>query len=487
MLKWRASRAVAWSGGDLLLRQGVQFAAMLILARLLAPADFGVVAILALFIGIGSVLADGGFTAALIQRQDADHADESTVFWCNLVLSAAMALALVLSAPWLSTYLQVPVLKSLAWMGGLVVLTSALGAVHVALLAKRMDFQTQAKAGGAAALISCTLAVVLALRGHGVWALAWQAVTMSAINTLLLWRFHRWRPLVVWRVDSLRKLGSFGAFHLGSTLMEVIYSRLYALLLGRSWGLGAVGYYNNADYLRQLPANLLGAMVGRVALPVFASVGNERALLKRGMQLSLRVMMLVNAPLMLAGVVLAEPVILALLGSQWKPTIPVFQVLCLATVLYPLHLLNINLLLGRGHARLVFRLEVIKKILGTVLLLLGVQYGVLGIAWSQVIFSVAAFGINAFYAQSLIGYSGLAQIRDCLPSLILATGSSALLLGLYYMFPAPSLLMLVALACIGTAVYLAGHMAARTDAWRDAMEIGRSFCSFGTTGAAQIK
>lgn len=471
MLKRRAVGAVAWGSSELLARQGIQFIARLLLARLLVPEDFGLVAVLALFVGIGAVLADGGLAVALIQRRDTDHQDESTVFWTNLALGIVLTLGFVFLAPLIAAYLSQPQLTLLAQVNALAILFGSFGSVHVALLSKRIDFRTQAVAGGIAAFFSCAVALLLAWSGHGVWALVWQSVVMSALQSAMLWWMHRWRPLFVFHFASLRRLGGFSLYHLGSTLIEVFYARLYALLLGRSVGTAAVGYYANADAIRSMPSSFIGGLVGRVALPMFSAEAAEPARLRRGLQLALRTSMLLNAPLMLAGVALAEPLVDVLLGRQWAPTVPLVQALCVAGVFFPLHLLNLHVLMAKGHADLMFRVEVAKKVVGLALLFAGLPFGAIGVAWSQVAFSFVAIVINTHYSKRLLDYGMAPQLRDCAAPVFAGIVAAVVAFLLVGDWSASAQARLFVLSMLGAAIYVIVLAMVRADVLREAFAL----------------
>ena len=474
MLKRRAFVATLWSGGDIVLRQGLQFSVTIMLARLLSPADFGIVAMLALFTGVASVLMDGGFSAALIQRQGVDHADESTVFWCNLGIAILLALVLFLAAPAIAYFYRTPVLVPLTRLMALVVVLGALGAIHSTLLTKQLDFRTQAKAGVVAALVSGIVAIAMAWRGYGVWALAVQAVAMAAVMTAMLWWLHAWRPAWKFSRASVRNLFGFGGYHLGSSLLEVLYARFYTLLVGRLFGARDLGLYNNAETTRQMPAGFFGSLLARVALPMFSSAAHDTAVLRRGVQLSIRGIMLVSTPVMLGIAALAEPLVLLLFGRQWLPAVSILRVLCLAGVLYPLHAINLQALMAQGHSRLMFRLELAKKAIGIVLILAGAWFGVMGIAWSQVAFSVVALAINTGYTRKLIGYGATAQLRDLAPSLLAAILMSGVIHVTSRFWSAPPWLELGVLVPVGMLVYLALVWRSRMDAFSEVMALLRS-------------
>ncbi len=470
-MKRQALFATLWSGTDILLRQGVQFIATLVLARLLVPADFGVIAMLAVFTGLASVLADAGLSVALIQRQDADHDDESTVFWITLLIGVAMAACMALAAPLIARFYQAPEAEPLTRYMALSIVVSAAGAIHFALLSKRLEFHKQALAGGIAAVVSGAAAIVLALRGFGVWALATQAVLMTVLTTTLLWLINPWRPATVLSRTSLRKLSGFGGFHLANSFLEVAYVRLYVVCVGRIFGAEQLGYYANADTARQMPATLLGGLISRVALPMFARAGHDPAMLRRGLQLGVRMTMLLMAPVVAAMVVLAQPLIEVLFGRQWLPAAPLLQVMALAVLLFPIHALNLQALMAQGHAGLMFRLEVAKKTLGLGFLLIGLIYGMAGIVWSQVAHSCVALVINTHYTRRFLRYGALAQFTDAAPPLLSAALAACLAMAVDARVPLSPAWRLGGLCAVGAVGYLLALVFLGRETWRDAVAL----------------
>lgn len=466
-MKRQALIATFWSAGDAFSRQGLQFATTLVLARLLTPADFGVIAMVAVFIGIAAVLADGGLSVALIQRQDVDHDDESTVFWCNLAVGIALSALLACAGQLLADFYREPRLQAVAGAMSLVLVASAAGAIHFALLCKRLDFRTQAVAGGVAAVLSAIVAITMALLGYGVWALVAQAIVSASATTAMLWWLHPWRPARLFKWTSVRKLASFGGYHMASTLMEAAYVRLYGLLAGRLFGARALGYYANAENTRQLPASLLASLVARVALPMLAKAQCDPVLVRRSLQLSIRLMMLLYAPAMLAMAALAEPLVEVLYGPQWIPAAHLLQILAIAGLLYPLHMINLQALMAQGHAKRMFRLELVKKALGVALLLAGAQYGLVGIAWSQALHSLLALGINAHYSRRWFGYGVLSQLRDAAPPILAATAAAALVLPFVHAWDWPPLARLAGLLSLGGSAYLLIVVAVQAHAWTE--------------------
>lgn len=480
VLQRRALDAATWSGADLLFRQGLQFLAMLVLARLVAPDDFGTVAVLGVFVAIGAVMVDGGLSTALIQRQDIDHTDESTVFWLNAVVGLTLAGLLALAAAPLSNFFAQPALRHLTLAAALTVMVSALGAVHTALLVKKLDFRTQLYAGAAAAVLSGLLSIAMALNGYGAWALAAQMLGMATLSTAFLWLMHRWRPAPVLSLTSAKKLLGFGSFVLVANLIDTLYSRVPAILIGRYIGLPELGYYERADSTKQLPASLLTGILGRVTLPLLSEAAHDPVRLRHGIQAAIRGLMLINLPMMLGFAALAEPLIVTVFGEVWRPAVMPFQILCIAAALWPMHLININALLAQGHARLVLKLEVPKKILGLAMLIIGMFFGIEGIAWSQVAFSIAALGINSHYTNRLVGYGLSHQLMDIVMPCVVATVMAGALHWLARILAMNDALKLMSLAVLGGVFYITVIFLAKPPALLEIISIWRTRHTGGT-------
>ncbi len=425
MMREKALSATAWSAADIVLRQGVQFAISIVLARLLTPEEFGTVALLYLFVGIASAFAEGGLTSALIQRQDATIEDESTIFWLNMGVGLLMALLFWLSGPAIAALYGIPVLTPLSGIMALTVLAGAAGGVQRALFTKALDFRPLMLAGVTSVLVSGAVAIWLAGTGYGVWALAAQALVSAVATTLVLWLASRWRPRLAFSLASAQRLFSFSGYMLASALLEITYSRLYTVLIGKLYGVRELGFYNRADTTAQFPSGILNGIVGRVAFPLFSRMAEEPARLGANLKRALQGVMLVNAPAMLGLAAVAEPLVLVLFGEQWRPAAPFLQVLCLVGLMMPFHMLNLQALMGLGRSDLFFRLEVIKKAISIAILLAAAGFGAIAVAWGMVAAGVLCCFVNAHYSGRLLGYGAAAQLRDTMPVMAAAGAMAA--------------------------------------------------------------
>lgn len=420
MMKQKEVSAIFWSAVDIILRQGLQFCITIILARILSPKEFGIIALLYLFTGIASALVDSGFSAALIQRQDITHTDESTVFWFNLATGLFISIILAGFSPIIASFFNLSILEPLVQVLSLNILISAVGSVHGTLLNKRLDFKSQLKTGAYSTIISGALAIYGASIGVGVWALAIQTIAASIVTTVSLWSFCKWRPKFIFSLSSATRLFRFGGYLLASGILEILYNRIYSLLIGKFYGPEELGFYNRADSTRQLPGGILAGFLSRVTYPIYSSTANDKDGLKNLVKISLCSIMLINVPMMLGLAVVSKPLTLLLFGSQWLPIVPVLQILCIGGIFLPMHVINLNVLMSLGHSRLFFRIEIIKKIFGSLFIILGTFYGIIGIAWSQAIFGIIAVFINAYYTRKHLDYGAISQLYDLFPTFLIS-------------------------------------------------------------------
>jgi len=419
--------SVIWSAVDVVLRQGMQFLILIVLARILAPEDFGVIALLALFVGIAGIFVDGGFSSALIQRQNVTRIDESTVFYFNLAMGVAASLTLCFAAPSIAGLFEKPVIEPLIYAMALNVFINAFGSIHTTLLTKEMNFKLIAKVSGAASFLSGMLAIVLAVKGFGVWSLALQTLAASLVSTVLLWSWHAWRPVLSFSCHSLRSFFRFGGYLMIVGIIDTLHTNLYSVLIGKFYPIQEVGYYDRAQKTQLLPVNLIMLVINRVAFSAFSSVAEERERLAQAFRKAQRLVMFVNIPLSVIIIVLAEPVILTLFGEKWLASVPILQVLGIVGLMWPMHILNINVLKAQGRSDLFFNIMLIKKIVAIGLTVAGSFYGIMAIAWAQVIASIFSIGVNAYYSKVFLNYGAARQLMDLLPSLFIATLMGALM------------------------------------------------------------
>lgn len=407
--------ALRWSAIDAIARQGVTFGVTIILARLLSPAEFGLVGMLSIFTALASSIVDSGFGSALIQRRAITETDKSSVFYFNAAMGALGGAALFLAAsPIAHFYRQPLLLPMMRWMA-LNLFVESLGVVQVALLTRNLEFRPQFKAGFLALLVSGTVAVSMAACGCGVWSLVAQTVVFTAVFTGAVWTLCSWRPRTGFCGESLRTLARFGSPLLVSGLLNVVFDRLHLMIIGKSFSAEQLGYYTRAYSTQQFPSGLLSAIVGRVMFPVFSQMSADLELLRRRVQHALVSLMVITLPVMFGLAVVAEPLVLMLFGRKWLPCAPYLQLLSVAGLCWPIHIVNLNVTLAVGRADLFLRLEIMKKILIAGGILCTFRISVLAMVWATVIVSMLCTVVNSHYTEMLIHYGFRKQLRDLAP------------------------------------------------------------------------
>jgi teichuronic acid exporter len=472
-LETRAASAAWWSTLEILARYGVQFVVMVVLARLLTPDDFGLIAILLVFTSIGTLLVDSGFGAALIQRQQTTADDETTVFIFTMVVGAATALALALSAPAIAAFFGQPKLIDLTRVMAVVLPLGAFGAVPDALLTMRLNFKARARAEATASLCSGIVAIVLALRGLGVWSLAWQGIVSIGLRGMLLWASSGWRPRGSYRAASFRSLFGFGGYMLLSGLLSAVAVRLQSLMIGKLFDSRALGFYTLAQSTQSAPASFMGQVLSRVGLPVFSTIAHDREKLVVALRSSLRMAMFLFVPCMVGIAVVAQPLIELLYGARWVTAAPILSVLALGSALWPVHVLNLAAISAQGRSDLFFRLEIIKQIASIALVLAFAHWGPLAIAWSALWAGLFSAGLNTYYSERLLGYGWFAQLTDQWPTLALSAVAALMGWAVLHWNKAGPIAMLAAIM-VSAATYLLLAVLIRSEALRDLRSVVRT-------------
>lgn len=417
-MKHRVLKAAGWNLLEIGGKNGIALAFSIVLARLLTPADFGIVAMLALFVGIATTLAEGGLGAALIQAPNPHQTDKSTLFWTQFGLAAILGSALASLGPLLAQWFEQPVLVPLAMAYGLNLLIGAPAGIQLSLFFKDLDVKAITVTSMAAQLAGGIAGVALALNGAGVWAIFGQVAVASAFTTALLWIQSSWRPSLEFSWSSLRQLGGFGATGVGIGILAEVESRIGSLTIGHFAGAADAGQYQRSSSFQLLLARLLSGVVTRVAFPAFSAIQEDRARLAKVLREAAFINFAATALVMWTIALTAEPLVCILFGPQWDPAAPVLQALCFAAGFYPVYAIFAKALRAIGQYRLVFMQQIIRAGgMCAVALTFGV-YGFTVLAWAQAVFLVLLLPMGAFAVAQLIGYRIRDQLIDFGPVLL---------------------------------------------------------------------
>ena len=390
------------------------------LARILSPADFGLIAMLSVFILLGNSLMDSGLTSSLIRSRMTGQKDYSTVFIFNLIGGIAVYAILYLVAPLIADFYRQPLLIEIIKIYGLTFIVNSFFSIQNTLLIKELRFKQLALRQIPAVTIGGCLGIFLATIGYGVWSLVWMNLSASIITTLLHWYYSPWRPRLIFNKKSFHKHFHFGYKMTLTGLLDTLYKNIYTIIIGRFYAVTQLGYYARADSLSQLPIGIIATSINKVAYPMFSSFSNDDEKLKKVYKKLMQQVLFWNAPSLILLAIIAEPLIILLITEKWLPVVPYFQILCIAGILYPLHSYNLNILKVKGQSGQILKLEIIKKILMVIGIICVIPYGIMELLYFQLFFTVFAYYINSIYSGKLINYPLKEQIGDIWPILFLS-------------------------------------------------------------------
>lgn len=401
-----------------------QFAAQLVisitLARLLDAQIYGLIGIINIFIIICSAITDAGFSQGLIRKLDCTNEDYNSVFWFNCVMGGVLYSVLYFVAPCIALFFNNPELTLLSRVLFLVIPLSSLNVIQITKINKELKFRTIAVYSVLATVLSGILGVCLAVFGYGVWALVWQTIAFSALQVLFFSISSDWHPKFRFSIAPIKELLPFSSLLFASSFLNSLFNNLYTFIVAKLYSEAQLGYYTQANKFATQPTNLIENILNRMVYPLFAQIQNDiPAYLNayRKVQVALFSFVL---PMMVLLALCAPEGIVFVLGEKWAGSVFYFQLMCIAGITLPLHPLCTSTLKVFGLSKLIFKLEVVKKILIVVLVLATLKYGVVGLVWSQVVFFWIALVINMYYGGKQITYTLGQQIMDILPSLGIA-------------------------------------------------------------------
>lgn len=452
-LQQKTFSGMIWTFAQHFSLEGFGFVQGIILARLLVPKDYGLVAMTHVFFAIARVFIDSGFVNALMRKKDRKEIDYSTVFVTNVVLSAFSALLLCFSASFIASFYNEPILKDIVCANALLLVLNSVNAVQ----ATRLRINLQFKVFGFISVVNNVtigiITIIFAFLGYGVWSLIYPNFLGPFLKFGLYWYFQRWRPKLDFSWSIWREYFSYGSKLLVSSLIDRIWSNLYPLIIGKSYSAIELGYYSRAKGYASLPANTFQGVLGSVTFPVLCSIHNDDARLRDAYRRLIRVSGFVVFPMLMGLAALAKPVILVLITDKWAASIPYLVVCCFSVMWRPIHVLNLNLLQVKGRSDLFLRLEIYKKVLAVLVLLITMRFSVLIMCVGQVFTSYLSLYINTYYTGKLIQVGYFKQMRDLLPSFLYSLSMGILVYFVISFIPNLVLQLLVGII-LGITYYL---------------------------------
>jgi O-antigen/teichoic acid export membrane protein len=414
-LKDKTIKGVYWTSLGIFLNKFFQFFVSIILARILLPEEFGLIAMISIFVAIGVALMDSGLGQSLIRSDKLTQDDYSSVFYFNIIVSICAYVTIYFLAPYVSKFFSQSILTNILRINALVIIINSFSMVQIAKLTKEMDFKTQAQVSMISTFIGCLSGVVSAFLNCGVWSLIIMYVTDSSVNAILYLYKTRWYPSLRFSIEILKKHFKYGYKLTLSSLLETIFSNIYSVILGRTFSPSIVGFYNRSNVLWRLPAYNVSEVLSKVSFPLFVNIKDDKAKLKITYRKILKIVVFILTPILLLMGVLAEPLFEVLFTEKWLPAVPYFQILLINGIIYPINKYSINILKVYGLSGLILKIEFYSKLFFIGLIPLGLMYGVYGLICVSVVISFSNFLIYSHFTGKILDY----KFKDILIDLFL--------------------------------------------------------------------
>jgi len=454
-LKHQTKRGLYWSFFEQFANYGMQFCVGIVMARLLSPSDFGIVALPAVFMAVAGVFQGGGMYFALIRKQDLKEEDLSTSFLYSIILGIFLYALLFFAAPLIAIFYNTPVLTPLIRVTALGFLWGPFSTPQSVILNRRLDFKTIAKRNIATKVFSAIVGITLAYMGYGLWALVISSVLSGLLGVILNWLAVRWVPQTGWSKESFRYLWGYGNKLMASWLLSTLYENIAPVFIGKYYSPSDLGIYNRAQGYATMPSQNVTGVIQKVTFPVLSKMQYNNEQLARNYRKMLRTTAFVVFPLMMMLSALARPLIITMITAKWESCVILLQIICFSMMWYPIHAINLNLLQVRGRSDLFLRLEIIKKIVGVSILIFTLPRGLVIFCYGAIASSLISLVINTYYTGKLINVGYFKQMGDLLPILILSTTMFVAIHATNHLI-CNMLLQIICGGIVGLVIYLGG-------------------------------
>lgn len=432
----------------------LSFISNLVLARYLTPEDFGAIGMLTIFISLSETFIDSGLGSALIQKKDTTEIDYSTVFWTNLIISIFLYVVLFLFAPLIARFYNMELLTSLLRVKAIVLIIQGFRLIQTTRLQKSLNFKKISLVYLSASLISTIAAIIASILGLGVWALVIKTLLDTSIRTIVFWIIGKWKPLFKFSFKSFKELFSYGGVMLCTSLVISIYSNVQTLIIGKAFSATDLGYYTQAKKLETIPTNAVEQIVNQVTFPVFSRIKDDVEKLKNSLKKIVICISYITFPMMIFFIVAATPIFEFLFTSKWNQSIPYFRYLCLVGMMVSVNTMNTNIIKASGRKKMYFNLQVIKRLIGIVILIISVFFGMAGLLTARVIIEYVFFAINTHATKKIINYSTWEEVKDFLPNYLLSFISGIITYFAFKYVSLPNLALIILEFIVYVVIYL---------------------------------
>lgn len=400
--------------------QVVTFIVTILLARLLTPNEYGIVAIITIFINLANVIVDGGLNTALIQKKNADNIDFSTILYASIVLSVIVYLVLYISAPYIAAFYENDALVPVVRVLSITVIPCAINAVQKAYVSKYLLFRTMCYCSLVSVVVSGIIGIAMAMKGFGVWSLVAQTIINQVLITVVMAFAVKWKPIITFSFDRFKSLFSYGWKIFLSNFIIAIYEDIRGLLIGKLYQPQILAFFDRGKQFPSLIMGNVNTSIQTVLLPAFAEDQDDRAKVKGMMRRATQVSCFFIFPLMIGLVVAAEPLVLFLLKEPWLPAVPFVRIFSIALLFMPIQSSNMIAIKSLGYSDITLKLEIFKKILEAIILVISFQINVYAVAIGMLVYNFLCIFINLAPNKKLLDYGISEQIKDIFPCFVCA-------------------------------------------------------------------
>lgn len=414
-LRNKIEKGVFWYGLERIGSYGISFLISIILARLLSPKEFGVIAIMVVFITLSNVFIDSGFSTALIQKKNMEEADCCSVFYINIVMSIVLYLILYVAAPFIARFYETEELTAYLHVFALILIIRSFSLVHNTLLRKRMLFHLSFRISWIALIISGVVGIVMAYSGYGVWSLVGQQLTSAFVTMVMQWFWIKWCPQWLFDWKRTKDLFCFGWKFFCSSLINTLYNNLYSIVIGKIADLEILSYYDRGKQYPQLGMDITNSTIGGVMLPAFSEIQDDRPRMKKVAQQGLKDIMFFVSPALAFLFVFADSIIILILTEKWLPSVVFMRLCCIIYFFWPFQTMNLQVITACGRSDVFLFLEIIKKIQAILAIAISYRFGVVTMVSVSAVLAFFCMIENAWYNRKLIDYAPWQQILDVAP------------------------------------------------------------------------
>ena len=400
--------------------QGLSLCITLVLARILSPSDYGTVAIITVFVNLANVIIDGGLNTALIQKKDTDSLDYSTIFFSSILLSIVLYALLYVTSPWIAEFYDIPELVDMIRILGVILVFEAVNSIQRAYVSKMMLFRKLFYSSFFALLVSGSLGIYMALNDYGVWALISQQMTCVLVTIIIMWFTIKWRPILAFSFESFKKLFDYGWKIFGLNFITTLYLNIRSLIIGKFYSPADLAFFERGHTLSSMVVQNINTSLQTILFPVLSNSQNDKVRIKSLVRRSTGMTCLLIFPALIGLISIAKPLVLLILTEKWLPAVAYIQIYSIAYMLFPVQVANMEAIKAMGYSGISLKLEIIKKVIETTILIISVFMGVIAIAWGVVFFNFVCLFINLYPSKKYLDYGVFEQVKDIIPTFLCA-------------------------------------------------------------------